>query len=55
MNALNENELLEVNGGAFEPLTTIIKLYEDLLTKIEQNPGSYTWTMDWYYQRGQTK
>ena len=53
MNTLTENELLEVNGGGIGEL--LYKMYADTLNKIEQNPQDYTWTMDWYYQRGQTK
>ena len=55
MNTLNEAELSDIHGEGLDGPTTIIQLYKELLTKIEQNPGSYTWTMDWYYQRGQTK
>ena len=55
MNTLNETELSQIRGEGFDPITTMIQLYKDTLTKIEQNPGYYTWTMDWYYQRGQTK
>jgi hypothetical protein len=54
MNTLTEAEMTEIEGG--NGLIILgLQAYKELLGKIEQNPGDYTWTMDWYYQRGQTK
>ena len=48
MNTLNEMELSDIEGGT--PLLGIAAgAYMALLNKIEANPNSYTWTMDWYY------
>jgi bacteriocin-like protein len=48
MNTLTENELQKVEGGATG--IPILGAYVALLDKMERNPNSYTWMMDWYYR-----
>jgi len=50
MNTLNESELQEVEGGGISGIP-ILGAYIALLDKMERNPNSYTWMMDWYYQK----
>ena len=48
--ALTDNELEVIVGGNPVALIGIAAVaYMGLLTKIENNPDQYTWTMDWYY------
>jgi len=51
MNTLNAVEMEEVEGGNALLVGWAIVAYRDTLNKIEQNPQSYTWLMDWYYQK----
>ena len=51
MNTLNESELTGIEGGNPLLIGWAIVAYRDTLNKIEQNPDSYTWMMDWYYQQ----
>jgi hypothetical protein len=47
MNALNESEMSEINGGGVG--IPFIGVYMAFLDKVEKNPQDYTWMMDWYY------
>jgi hypothetical protein len=49
MNTLNESEMQEVEGGGISGVP-ILGAYIALLDKMEKNPNSYTWMMDWYYR-----
>jgi len=41
---------MEVEGGAAGLLGVAVGAYIGLLKEIKENPGDYTWTMDWYYR-----
>ncbi len=46
---LGDAELAEVNGGVLPAVLAIWAIGTSVLSKIEANPDSYTWMMDWYY------
>lgn len=47
---LSDAELAAIDGGNWwAPIAIAASAYIAMLGKIEQYPGDYTWTMDWYY------
>ncbi|GAB1487778.1 hypothetical protein MASR2M8_02190 [Opitutaceae bacterium] len=46
---LDESDLANVNGGLLPALVFTWAIGTSLINKIETNPESYTWMMDWYY------